>query len=704
MIPSQQISPQAAALLGLYPQANLAAGGGFNYQTPVLVTTHTNSIQARLTESFNSKNQMFGTVSYLRTTTDADNLFGFTDTSRVSTLDAAVNWSHRFSQFLSLRTGYHFTGISTDTTPYFADRTNVSGTAGISGNNQDSVNWGPPNLVFSSGVAGLSSAQFAANHDLTNAWNAESQWVHGRHNITVGGDFRLRHLDVVSQQNARGTFAFTGGATGSDLADFLLGVPHSSAIAFGNADKNLRNSTSDAYITDDWRINPTLTANVGVRWEYEAPMTETLGRLVNLDVAPGFANVSPVKASNPIGSLTGQRYPDALLNADHRGIEPRLALAWRPIPGSSLVVRAGYGIYRNTNVYQSIALLMAQQPPLSTSLSVTTSAANLLTLANGFIAAPNLPSNTFAVDPNFRVGYAQNWQVSIQRDLPASLTMTATYLGTAGSHLMQEFLPNTYPIGAVNPCASCTAGFVYLTSNGSSSRQAGTLQVRRRLRAGFTATVQYTLSKSTDDATAFGGASLNGSAIAQDWQNLDAERAPSNFDQRHLFTAQVQYTTGQGLGGGAMMTGVRGALFKGWTLTTQLTTGSGLPVTPVYLTSVPGTGVTGSIRPNVTGSTAAAAEGAYANPLAFTAPTAGQWGSAGRNSIRGPAQFSLNAGLGRSFLVGERLTLDWRFDATNVLNRETYATINTIVGSPQFGLPNQVNTSRKISSSLRLRF
>ena len=85
-------------------------------------------------------------------------------------------------------------------------------------------------------------------------------------------------------------------------------------------------------------------------------------------------------------------------------------------------------------------------------------------------------------------------------------------------------------------------------------------------------------------------------------------------------------------------------------------------------------------------------------------PTAGQWGNAGRNSIRGPAQFALNAGLGRSFLVGQRLTLDWRFDATNVLNRETYGSINAIVGSPQFGLPNQVNTSRKITSSLRLRF
>ena len=267
------------------------------------------------------------------------------------------------------------------------------------------------------------------------------------------------------------------------------------------------------------------------------------------------------------------------------------------LPGSSLVIRAGYGIYRNTSVYQSIAMIMAQQSsmaeqsPFSKTLSVETSATNPLTLAKGFIAAPGSPGatfNTFAVDPDFRVGYAENWQASLQRDLPASLTVLTTYLGTRGSHLMQEFLPNTYPSGAVNPCPTCPAGFVYLTSNGRSTRHAGQFQLRRRLRNGLTATVQYTLSKAMDDAGAFAGVGLSGGAIAQDWLNLDAEWAPSNFDQRHLVTAQFQYTTGVGVAGGALLTGVKGALFKGWTITSQLNAGSGLPLTPIALTSVRG--------------------------------------------------------------------------------------------------------------------
>ena len=82
--------------------------------------------------------------------------------------------------------------------------------------------------------------------------------------------------------------------------------------------------------------------------------------------------------------------------------------------------------------------------------------------------------------------------------------------------------------------------------------------------------------------------------IAQNWLDLSAERGPSNFDQRHLFTLQAQYSTGVGPQGGAMLHGWKGAAFKGWTLITQITVGSGLPLSPVYVSAVKGTGVTGT--------------------------------------------------------------------------------------------------------------
>jgi len=393
-----------------------------------------------------------------------------------------------------------------------------------------------------------------------------------------------------------------------------------------------------------------------------------------------------------------------LIHPDRFGIQPRVSFAWRPIAASSLIVRGAYGIYRNTNVYQVIATQMAQQAPLSKSLSVLNTAANPLTLANGFLNVPGITANTFAVDPNFRVGYVQTWQLSVQRDLPAALQMTAMYLGTKGTRLPQEFLPNTFPTGAVDP-----SGYAFLTSNGNSIRHAGQIQLRRRLRGGFTATTQYTYSKALDDAPLMAGAIVTanqgGTAIAQNWQDLRAERALSSFDQRHQLSVQGQYTTGVGVRGGALLGGWKGVLFKEWTLASQLTMGSGLPQTPIYFAAVRGTGVTGNLRPDVTGASIHdAPAGLFLNPAAFSVPAVGQWGNAGRNSITGPSQFSLNASLGRSFPWRDRYNIDVRLDATNVLNHVTYKNWNTTVTSAQFGLAISPNAMRSIQTTARLRF
>ena len=269
---------------------------------------------------------------------------------------------------------------------------------------------------------------------------------------------------------------------------------------------------------------------------------------------------------------------------------------------------------------------------------------------------------------------------------------------------MQEFLPNTYPTGLANPCAACPSGFIYLTSNGNSTRESGQLQLRRRLHNGLTASLQYTYSKSIDDS-ALGGRNQGAYVIAQNWLDLSAERGLSTFDQRHLLSLQMQYSTGTGLGGGTLLSGWRGALFKQWTVTSQISAGTGLPLTPVYLAAVNGTGVTGSIRPDYTGAALySAPNGLFLNPAAYAVPAAGQWGDAGRDSITGPSQFSLNASLGRTFRMSDRFNLDLRVDSTNALNHVVYSSWNTTVTSAQFGLPTSANAMRSLQTTLRLRF
>ena len=704
VIPVSRISAASRVLAALYPLPNFTGSSRYNYQTALKGTSNQDNLQSRLSKSLNRTDQVFGTFGYQNSRGANPNLFNFVDGSESSGIDVAANWTHRFSQRMFLTSRVNFNKLSSRTTPQFANVRNVSGEAGIRGNNQEAVNWGPPNLNFASGYAGLYDAQYAFNRFQTSSASANMYWNHSPHNFTYGGDYRRQQFNYLGQQDARGSFTFTGATTKSDLGGFLLGVPDTSAIAFGNADKYFRASVYDGYITDDWRVNPSITLNYGVRWEYNSPITEKYGRLVNLDITPGFKGAAPVVANKPVGSLTGRTFADSLVRRDKKAFQPRIGLAWRPVAGDSMVVRAGYGTTYNTSVYQSIAVQMAQQSPLSKSLSVQNTAANPLSLANGFLQSANTTPNTFAIDPDFRIGYTHTWSLAIQRDLPASLIMTATYLGIKGTRAPQSFLPNTYPTGAANPCPACPAGFNYMASNGNSTREALQLQLRRRLHHGFTATANYTFSKAIDNGI-LGGRGGGGQMIAQDWTNLRGERGLSNFDQRHVLTLQSQYSTGVGARGGMFLDGWRGTAVRDWTITSQLNLGTGTPLSPVYLTAVRGTGVTGTIRPDYTGAPLYDAPGGlYLNPASYAAPALGFWGNAGRNTITGPTQFTLNASMARTFRLKDRLSMDVRLDATNPLNNVRFPSWNTTVGSSQFGLPMVAGPMRSTQLSMRVRF
>ena len=662
------ISPQARALLDLYPLPNFEGSNRYNYQVPLVNGMHQDDLQTRANKSIR-KNFLSGNFSWQSTRTDAPDVFGFLDTGRVSGMNTGFRYRRTLNARTFLNLGVEYSRLRNQFTPYFANRENISAKAGITGNNQDGLNWGPPTLVFANGLATLSQGQASLNRNQTAGFSADGFLNRGRHNITLGYAHKRQQFNILSQQDARGTFAFTGP---DDFAKFLRGVPDTVSIAFGNADKYLRSTIQESFLNDDFRVNPGLTINAGLRWEYWSPAEEKYGRLVNL-------------------ASTGK----GLVQPDRNNISPRVAFSWRPVPASSMVLRGGYGIYYDTSVYQWIASQMAQQAPFSKNLRIANSGS--LTLANAF-QGPVGGTATFAVDPRFRVGYSQNWQFSVQRDLPSALQLVATYSGSKGTRAQQQVLPNTFPSGeAVDP-----AGYTYLSSNGNSIRHAGQVQLRRRLRSGLTASLNYTYAKSIDNAT-LGGRANGGSLIAQNWLDLRAERARSNFDQRHLLGTTFQYTTGMGLKGGALTSGWRATAFKDWTIGTQMNLGTGLPLTPVYLSAVRGTGVTGSIRPDYTGAPLFLENGLL-NPAAYAIPGIGRWGNAGRNTITGPRQLVVNSSLSRTFRSSERISVDIRIDASNATNNVTFPSWNTVLGSAQFGLPLTANPMRTVQSVFRMRF
>ena len=691
IIPANRLSPQALSLLSLFPSPNFTGSSRYNFQIPLVVNTHQDSLQTRAGKGIGRKDYINGLFAFQSIRNDNPSVFGFLDTNRSLGINTSASWRHTFAPRLFANFGVQFSRQSNTLNPFFQNKTNVSGLAGITGNNQDAQNWGPPGLTFTGGIASLSDAQYSNARNQTIGASWDSFWARGKHNLSFGADYRRQQFNLLSQQDPRGSFTFTGASTGNDFAGFLLGIPDTSTIAYGNADKYFRSRTTDLFIQDDFRLRPGLTLNIGARWDFNTPVSELYGRLVNLNVTPGFTSATPA---------VGPR----LINPDTRNISPRVAIAWRPFAASSMVVRAGYGINYDTSVYQPIATLMAQQAPLSTSLRISNTPALPLTLAQGFprTAASAASATTFGVDPNFRIGYVQSWQLAIQRDLPFALQIVTTYLGIKGTRSTQQFLPNTYPVGALNPCPLCPTGFSYLTSNGNSTRESGQLQLRRRMRSGFSAELSYIYSKSIDDASLGArGAYLT----AQDWLNLAGERGLSNFDQRHLMTLQTQYTSGMGIKGGGLLSGWRGTLLKEWTFTTQVTAGSGLPLTPIYPSAVRGTGVTGSIRPDFTGAGIYdAPSGLELNPAAFTAPAPGRWGNAGRNTITGPGQFTLNGSMSRTFRITDRYSGDLQINAANALNHPTFPSWNTVITSSQFGLASTANAMRSVLTTFRVRF
>jgi hypothetical protein len=677
VIPASEISPQAKYLLNYYPLPQFVppVTNGNNYQVAVVSRSVQDQLSGRVNKTINNKSSVLTQFGFQDNSSQNDNILSWLDHVKSHAYRGDVAYTRTFTRTFYGRFSVDYTRYSSLTTPFFANTTNVSGLAGITGNDQTQGNWGPPSLNFSgSGVYGLSDANENFVRNQTTAFSGILTYIRRPHQFQFGGDFKIQDLSLVGQSNGRGAFGFNGQATGFDFADFLFGIPDTSSIAYGNADKYLHANLYDVFINDNWNVNSSFTFQWGVRWDYSSPFTEEYGRLANLDIAPGFTSALPVTAVDPLGSLTGMRYPDSLIRPDKHQISPRISFAWRPIFGSSMVVRGGYGIYYNTSIYTNIAYAMAQQSPFSKSLSLINSPSDPLTLANGFNASSSYTADTFAVDPNLRVGYSQNYYVSVQQNLTASLLLTVQYSGVKGTRTLQEFDPNTYPLGGAQPCPTCLPGYTYLASNGNSNRNAGQLTLRRRFHAGVSSIFTYTYSKAIDDSGSLlsyggsgGGGSLSG-GVAQNWLDLAGERGPSTTDQRHLFTAALQYSTGVGVHGGALLSGWRGLILKGWTFQSNINFGSGLPFTPLYYEPLPGSVAT-VLRPEYIGGNVYGGSGTFLNPLAFGAPPAGQYGDVGRDSLYGPNQFSMTGSMARSFRDKYTVT----FAATNVLNHPTFS-------------------------------
>jgi hypothetical protein len=217
----------------------------------------------------------------------------------------------------------------------------------------------------------------------------------------------------------------------------------------------------------------------------------------------------------------------------------------------------------------------------------------------------------------------------------------------------------------------------------------------------------YQWAKAIDDATTIGGA---GGTVVQNPNDIEGDRGLSSFDRRHTFTFSTVANSPFGPRGLYMKRGdgFAAKMLSDWTATTNLTLETGLPLTATVLGSqatTGGTGAVGSLRADATGLPIDSGSGPF-NLAAFTLPAAGQYGTAGKDTIPGPGMISLNASFGRTIMFGEsaRRSLDIRMNATNVLNHVNITSWSTVINSSMYGLPTASGAMRTMSLVVRLRF
>jgi Carboxypeptidase regulatory-like domain/TonB dependent receptor-like, beta-barrel len=712
VIPASLLNPAAIGLLQYIPAPNLP-GTVQNFEYVTAIPADTDNVSLRLNQNVGKNDRLALNERFQRRKTETAQLFGFLDPGNGFGDSTDLSWTHNVGANAVNTAHLTFNRNRTTQDSYFSFGPNIAAELGINGTSQEAINFGPPTVSFTN-FASLTDA-LPSNSVVQSLGESESfAWVKKDHTLTFGGDYKRYDRNIITDQNARGTFQFSGLATsaftasgqpvvntGFDFADFLLGLPQSSSVQFGNRSTYFRQNAWDLFANDDWRVNPKLTLMFGVRYEYYSPLSEKYGHIANLDIAPGFSAVASV-LPGIVGPYSGA-FPGSLIEPDRNNWAPRGGLAWKPSAKHSTVVRVGYGIYYNPTALNRLASELSQQPPFGEAQTLTTSTANVLTLQNGLATAPTNATilNTYAVQKNYKVGYAQSWNVSLQQNLSRSFFIELSYIGTKGTDLDTQTVPNrALPGSPLTSQERLQIGnaqqFIYDSSWGNSIYHAGQVRLMRRFSRNMSFNVIYTYSKSIDDSSTFGGV---GNVVAQNAFDLSAERGLSSFDRRHALSLNY-----------VLSTPTQASWWKrNWTLSGSASIQSGTPLTARILgnqSNVAGTGVVGSGRAEATGLPVADGSG-YFNLDAFTFPPAGELGDAGRNTIPGPWSWSLNTAFGRYFTLGgegSRKRIELRMETNNTLNHVNITNVNTVFGSANYGLPTTAGAMRSVNLNIRFRF
>jgi hypothetical protein len=664
-------NPVMQRLLELVPAANDATGLRYIGSAPRRRTL--NQFSGRIDHNFGVRDFLFGSFISNRDertepTLQGNNLPGFGDTRPAKRYLLALGYTHVFTPTL---TNEFRAGLNRVRIDFLQEFEKAPQDFGITSPSTVFPQITVPGTFTFGGINAFPQGR----GDTTFQYSDTLSWTRGRHSVRVGGEFRRF-------RNNGFNYGTGGLITFGTLAAFLAGTPTQAQETALPVTPALRVSAFNGFAQDDWKVTSRLTLNLGMRWEYNGVPSEIHKRMSIYD----FAQNRLILAGDGVRPYERQ----------FTNFGPRIGLAYDPTGRSKTVIRAGAGLYYDQPVTNILGGL-GSNPPFSSSVNNTSN----ISIANPFAAPPGTGSAIGAVDPHFKSGRVLSYNFNVQQEVLGTVVQAA-YVGSQGRHL-RIFGDYNQGIGGVRPIPGFTS--ITLQESAASSNYNGLwLSAEKRFSRGFTFNTSYTFSKSIDTNSV--GSS---NPQVQDFRNLKAERALSDFDARHRFVFSGLYLMPFRAQGAVMK-----RLVEGWSLAPIFSAQTGNPFSPIIAVADTRGSLQAFNRPFLVSGQplyeANPSPAQWVNRAAFLQQATG-FGDAGRNILRAPGMFNLDFSAAKATAITETVRLQFRGEVFNILNHPNFAQPVNQITSQQFGritatraTRGDVSSSRQIQLGLKLVF
>lgn len=743
IIPTTRIDPVGAAFIPFYPLPNKAPAnltGANNFSTNYSQKLTRDAYLAKGDYNLTDKDRVSFRYMY-----NSDNL----DYSTVMTDIGAEN------RVPALRHQNFYYGTYTRTiTPTvvnefrftYGDRINWTRAYGLGGNWPSKLGLkGVPDDSFPTMAVTGMRTMGAGNHERRQFPIRQFQyidnlsWIHGRHSLKFGYEFRRSINYEVNRPSVSGSFAFsplsTGNpgvnGTGFGLASLLSGAP----LTFASRETQVLDRYSDYiawFAQDEWTVSQNLTLNLGVRWETDTPIHDRNSRMNGFDPEA----INPVSGTPGVVKFMGVGgFRTSPYNTDLNNFGPRFGFAWRPMGSEKTVIRAGFGTFFahpfDAGAPTAASLGFENSASVNSPDNGTTTAfflrdgvptysltAPVLDDSFGAVrygANPNTAVTFFETDR--RTGYSMQWNFTVQRQLPGNTMVEAAYLANASRKLSSANMPINQVLPQKltatsrqidRPYAQFSNVTIERPSLGLSNYHAMMLKAEKRFSAGWNFLVTYTWSKFLNN-TNEGGSSVGAEGgVYSNYYNRRADYGPSENDIPHRATFSSVYELPFGKGRKFLADNPIRYVFGDWSVGGILNWQAGAPFTVgtqvnTVFSAIGGLRADVSGDPNLSGSERTLDR--WFRTEAFTQPAAAQFGNQGVNILRADGYFGLNMSVLRNFpLPGEGRMIQLRGEFFNLPNHANFGTPGRVLGGPGFGVVGSAAAARSIQVGLRMTF